>query len=418
MSTGLAIAAVTAVLKDLLQNGVIDHVITNTVGEVKVSALPPDRLKTDGQEASQLNLFLYSVTPNAAWRNAELPSRDAGGRSVRNPPLALDLHYLLTAYGAVDFHAEVLLGWAMQLLHETPVLTRDLIRKSLTPALDVAASGQNLPPQVTALAAADLAEQVEQIKVTPHYLNTEEMSKVWTALQAHYRPTTAYQVSVVLIDGRRPARAPLPVSEPRVHVLPFRRPVIESLSPLRLAAGETLVVQGQNLRGGHTVVRFLGGEATPVRVGDTRIEVALPATLPAGLQRAQVVHELDLGTPGDPHAGPESNAAPFVLAPRFAVPATPPPHFTVARGGTLTLDFTPPVGRAQKVALLVGDRTLTLPERLPSAPGAADATLDFVSPAGWPAGTFLMRVRVDGADSPLQVDPDTREYVGPRVQVT
>jgi hypothetical protein len=417
MSTGLAIAAVTAVLKDLLVNGVIDNDITSTVGDVKVSALPPDRLKTDAAEPSQLNLFLYQVTPNAGWRNADLPSRDASGRSVRNPPLALDLHYLLTAYGAADFHAEILLGYAMQLLHETPVLTRQLIRRSLTPSVDVSDDADSLPPELAALAAADLADQVEQIKITPHYLSTEEMSRVWSALQAHYRPTAAYQASVVLIDGRRPVRAPLPVREPRVHVVPFRRPTIESVSPQRAVSGATLRLDGHSLRADRVRVRFRGGEAQPAGVGDARIEVALPAGLPAGMQSVQVVHDLVLGTPGDPHPGAESNLAPFVLAPRIVLPGDPPQQPTVARGGTLSLTLDPPVGRTQKVALLVGDRTVTLPERPAAAPDT-QATLDFPVPDDWPAGVFLMRVRVDGADSPLETDPATREYVGPKVEVT
>ena len=53
------VAAVTAVLKDLLHNGIIDRDLTSSVGDVTVSALPPDRVVTQGQpETSQLNLFL------------------------------------------------------------------------------------------------------------------------------------------------------------------------------------------------------------------------------------------------------------------------------------------------------------------------------------------------------------------------
>ena len=43
VSNALAVASVTAVLKDLLNNGVIDHQLSGVVGEVTVSALPPDR---------------------------------------------------------------------------------------------------------------------------------------------------------------------------------------------------------------------------------------------------------------------------------------------------------------------------------------------------------------------------------------
>ena len=50
MSSGLAIAAVTAVLKDLLNNGLIDHDLTPSVGDVTVTALPPDRVSTAADE--------------------------------------------------------------------------------------------------------------------------------------------------------------------------------------------------------------------------------------------------------------------------------------------------------------------------------------------------------------------------------
>src|SRR5215211_5297880 len=134
MSSPLAIAAVTAVLKDLLDNGLIDHSVSAAVGgPVVVTAHAPQRIKTDENEVAQLNLFLYQVTPNPGWRNAGLPSRNGSGNLLTNPPLALDLHYLLTAYGKQDFEAEILLGYAMHLLHETPVLTREAIRKTLGP---------------------------------------------------------------------------------------------------------------------------------------------------------------------------------------------------------------------------------------------------------------------------------------------
>src|SRR5262245_63981466 len=99
MSTALAIAGVTAVLRDLLNDGLVNHDATAVLGStVNVSALPPDRvLSANGSETTQLNLFLYHVTPNRGWVNQGLPSRDSsGGQRLSNPPLALDLHYLLS----------------------------------------------------------------------------------------------------------------------------------------------------------------------------------------------------------------------------------------------------------------------------------------------------------------------------------
>ena len=113
MSSALAIAGVTAVLRDRLNDGLVNHNVAGTLGTtVTVSVLPPDRVvPADGTEASQLNLFLYQVTPNAAWRNQGLPGHSAdGSQRLSNPPLALDLHYLLSAYSGGDLHGEILLG--------------------------------------------------------------------------------------------------------------------------------------------------------------------------------------------------------------------------------------------------------------------------------------------------------------------
>ena len=116
MTSALALASVTAVLKDLLENGLARGGVTSKIGgDTSVSALPPDRISAGAEEKAQLNLFLYSVTANTRLRS----QRVADTSSPR--PLALDLHYLLTAYAAQDFQTEILLGHALQLLHETPV---------------------------------------------------------------------------------------------------------------------------------------------------------------------------------------------------------------------------------------------------------------------------------------------------------
>ena len=68
-------------------------------------------VSSNGSENTQLNLFLHQVTPNSGWRNERLPSRDADGSRLTNAPLGLDLHYLISAYGAEDLHAEIC--WVM-----------------------------------------------------------------------------------------------------------------------------------------------------------------------------------------------------------------------------------------------------------------------------------------------------------------
>ena len=228
MSTALAIAAVTAVLKDLLQNGVIDREVTAGIGSVTVSALPPDRIPIDAHDDSRLNLYMYWVTPNQGWRNVGLPSYNGRGDRLTNPPLALDLHYMLTAYGNEEYHAEILLGFAMQLFHENPVLQRAAIETALNPQIAVA--GAELPPVLSALRASDLDDQVELIKLTPHTMDSEEISRLWTAFQSHYRPSAAYVASVVLIESDRPVRPTLPVLRSNLAVATLRHPIIDRVT--------------------------------------------------------------------------------------------------------------------------------------------------------------------------------------------
>ena len=194
MTSALALASVTAVLKDLLENGLARGGVTSKIGgDTSVSALPPDRITAGTDEKAQLNLFLYSVTANTRVRS----DRVTPGSAV---PLALDLHYLLTAYGAQDFQTEILLGHALQLMHETPVLERERIRRTID-NLSHTKDRRVVAPALAALAKSDLADRVERLEIIPEFLGGEEMSKLWSALQAKYRPSATYKVSAVVIDG-------------------------------------------------------------------------------------------------------------------------------------------------------------------------------------------------------------------------
>jgi hypothetical protein len=136
VSGPLAIAATTAVMRELLQSGMTALQLGAVLGgDVIVSVNAPERVVREPPNAvSQLNLFLYNVMRNTGWAGNCLPSRDPRGERLTNPVLALDLYYLLTAYGVADYDAEILLGGAMQVLHETPGLVHDTIRAALTPS--------------------------------------------------------------------------------------------------------------------------------------------------------------------------------------------------------------------------------------------------------------------------------------------
>ena len=426
MSTALAIAGVSAVLRDLLINGLIDQDLVPALGDVAVTAIAPDRVRpSDDNGPSQLNLFLYQATPNIGWRNVGNPAFDARGTAIANPPLALDLHYLLTAFGAEDFHAEILLGYGMQLLHEHPVLTRDAIRTALAPPTQ-APGGGGLPEHLRVLATSGLADQVEQIKIVPETLNVESISKLWSAFQTNYWLTAAYLVTVVLIERPRSTRQALPVTRRNVLARQLGRPVIESLDPLFLPAGGILTLVGYGLRAVPIAVRFDELTTAPDSVADTRIEVTLPPGLPAGIRTVQVLHDLDFATPNEPHRGFQSNVAAFTLRPTIA--AGLPQNVTALGGGFFAADldvtFVPEAGRDQRVTLVFN--------QTPPPPGQPARGFSFAAPPRGPAdpptqptltipidriqaGTYLLRAQVDAAESDLQSNPMTGEFIGPTV---
>jgi len=439
VSNALAIASVSAVLKDLLNTGVIDHQLSGVVGEVTVSALPPDRVLSEGKpETSRINLFMYQVTPNAGWRNVGYPSRDADGDRIANPPLVLDLHYLVSAYGANEFHAEILLGYALQLLHETPVLTRDAIHRTLAPASPV--TGSILPPPLDTLVASELADQVEQIRLTPEAMSVEEISKLWGAIQSHYRPTAAYQASVVLIESRRSTRSALPVADDRRHiyVVPLRAPVIDrvvsaagDLAPITV--GATIAIKGRDLRGDVTLVDLDGAELAPPDASITAGQISLTLTSPlpagiyAGVKGVQVLQRIKMGDPETDHRGVESNVAAFVLRPSITNGPVIPAGDVLAKtsstevidgvtvqlwAGRLRIAFDPRVGREQRVSVLLNElnpapntKSRDYTFSAPTANGVPDGDED-VATIEFPfrrviAGTYLVRVRVNGAESVL-----------------
>ncbi len=444
MSNALAVASVSFVLVDLLNNGLIDRDISASLGDVIVSAVAPDRVDEQRNANSTLNLFLYNVTQNESWRNMNYPSRNSDGERINNPPLALNLHYLLTAYGAEQFHSEILLGYGMQLFHETPVLPRDAIRRSLQAPSQVEPGGQ-LPGSLLNLFTSDLADQVELIKIWPQMLTTEEISRLWTAFQAKYRPTAAYQVSVVLIESEASTKQALPVKTRTVTVTPLQKPVIQQILSQKDATSppldqpifvdSILVLLGSELTGDITTVQFGSISATPSSASSTRITVPIPAGLQAGYQSVTVAQSLSLGEPPVPHFGTQSDPTTFLLQPRIV--ATTPQNLqgagTDTRSGELAVDLDIAVGPSQTVLLMLNE---LVP---PGSPAGAPAAYSFPVPprislasppsspppptihlavpfSGVAAGTYLVRVDVDDAQSPLTAGSDGR-YEAPQVTI-
>ncbi|GJL61816.1 MAG: hypothetical protein NPIRA04_04700 [Nitrospirales bacterium] len=193
---GFTICLITASITNVLENGLVAARMSELIGDVSVTALSPDRVTVSDDDQSRLNVFLYRVSPNLGIRK---PSKIAD-TNVSVPTFVLDLSYLITAYGAQDFHTEILLGYTMQKMAQIPMISssmfQDVINVKGRSNRSVFASG--LIKQWT----SKNAKTWDSVKVTPQFVNTEEMSRLWSALQDRFRPSVVYQVSGVKIYGQ------------------------------------------------------------------------------------------------------------------------------------------------------------------------------------------------------------------------
>jgi hypothetical protein len=448
MSNALAIAAVTATLSSLLQN------VNQGTGlsGVSITTKPPDKAR-DSNNGNQINLFLYQVLPNGAWRNMDIPQRVRSGETSI-PPLALNLYYMLTSYGEGndDVLGHRLLGHAMSILYDHPLLG--------APEIAIALGSLN----------RELQNQVERVRITLQPLSVEEIFRLWSGFQTQYRISVAYEVAVVLIESTQQTRTPLPVltrgpddsgvTAQGSLIPPF--PTIEkvvlphppsALLPDNLPLNDPkhepnrsdLTLKGHDLLPGpdptrppeqqvdntKTQVRFMNPRwLTAIdlepKPGATKtaeeITVALPdgpTNWPAGFYTVSVVFRN-----ANKDEVRTSNEIAFSLAPQIL---SDPPIGAVRSGNkvTITLRCTPAIQRTvqrmetggpqtvqqeQRVSLLVGDREVPLVFPAPPPPPPIDALtpkqdLTFeikdLDLGPLPAGDYFVRLRVDGVDSLL-----------------
>jgi Pvc16 N-terminal domain/IPT/TIG domain len=408
MSNYLAIATVTAVLR---------YSLGEVVGEfpgAQVTTRRPEAMKDGNQNKAVINIFLYQVMPNAAWRNADLPTRNADGGLVKHPQAALDLHYLLSFYGEEsELVPQRLLGRAIGAFHARPLLSWDQIQNMMK------------GDQFGYLRESNLGEQIERVRFSPLSLNLEELSKLWSVFfQVPYALSVAYQASVVLIEAEEemPQRA-LPVLKRGEGDRGWASflggiPQIEQIWPPFVEPGAAITLKGRNLVAGRCKVVFGRPPRTfeqPAMVtpaGD--LQVQLPPGLPAGIIPVSV------HTGG----GIASNPAALVLRPRVVNAQQKQGEDGQYRQG-LTVQLEPKVQPGQRGLLLLNERKDdmhdTQPRRaysiaLPRRQGATD-TITLEIPQVKPA-TYLVRVQIDAAESQLEPPAgDGEPYAGPLVTI-
>lgn len=222
MSAHFAIPATTFVMKAVIESALKAAYGALTPPPVSVAppAGRPDATRGEPPpETTQVLLYLYHVQPNAAWRNMFDPTTDSAGNRSSRAPLALDLHYLLSASGS-DLEREAVFGAAVHALHRVGIVSRPLIKSIL---------GAVAPPAVPAklldlLTTEPLDQQIEQITVSHQALDADMLSRLWTAFQSPFRPSAGFLVTTVFLERPEVFPAQVPVAEVDVRVRPDPTP--------------------------------------------------------------------------------------------------------------------------------------------------------------------------------------------------
>jgi hypothetical protein len=320
-------------------------------------------LDADGDDL-RLNWFLYRVSPDVAYRNME-PPQTGGWQTARgNPPLALRLSYLLTAFPATVINggdqeqfAHAGLAAVMKAVHEHAIV------------------GEGSPVLTPPLAAL-VRPLIEPLRIVLDDLDLESVTKTWTAASKPLRLSVGYQVSVVIVQTAETFQAGPPVQTVRIAVPPTMGPRFVAITPSRASLGDEIDVEVEGLTSGAAFTLVHEPQDPPgsdwamdVLPGAPpgHVKLALPdGRIAPGLRQLDVV-ETDNGLP----VGQDSTGL-------TVVPAVTGPAGALAKNTPVSLDT---VHAAEDVEVFLGgvrldqvafnsatDVQITIPPGTPSGP--------------------------------------------------
>ena len=459
MSNHLAIATVTAVLQEMIQEGVAPD-----APGTQVTTMRPDKKQGPDLDKAGINIYLYQTTTNTAWRNTDLRTRRPKGDLGRLKQVGLDLHYLFTFYGEEGFLTpQKLLGSTVRTLVDRPLLETEFIERIIQRRLD--------------LFDSNLSDQVQTIRLVPSQMNPEQLSRVWSSFfQTPYALSLAYEATVILIEGKRPGRKSLPVLYlPQVVAAP-QLPTIEEVAFIPNPEGSyakilesmggrssvsekevdgkpyplprlnsqvdllgTLIVRGQSFKASDAETQLLVGEArlTPKTVEDAELRINLQhipgneiEQLRAGMTGLKISQVWE-GKPSEssqeesaqePPRFLESNAIPIGLRPTIRNLGSVATVRAAAGedglyAGEITVEVDLIVAAKQKVFLLLNGADRIKAYVFRQGYRREDVRKLTFNVDGMEAGEYLVRIQIDGVESLLELEEDGDRYVSPKISI-
>lgn len=187
MANVFAIHSVCSSIATFLGNTYPAEIAGRALPPCKFEVLSSEQVAGTLEEIERISLLLYRVTVNEHSR-APRPGRL---QHAEPAPLGLDLHILLTTWSASAMKEQVMLAWAIRQLH-------------LHPLLDVS----SLSPEAG-------WDRDEVIQIVPAELSTEDIMRIWDALEPSYRLSVSYIARMVRLDSDEALEA-LPVVASRL----------------------------------------------------------------------------------------------------------------------------------------------------------------------------------------------------------
>ena len=411
MSNSLAIATVTATLQRLLQTAIAED-----FPNAKIAVVRPESSANNTPKLG-INLYLYHVSPNIAWQNSDLRTRRPKGELTKLAQAGLDLYYLMSFYGKdEEWEPQRLMGIAVQTIVDNPILNPQIVNETIN------------RPENSVLANSTLGQQVERVTISPSNMTAEDLSKIWSVfLQTPHVLSFAFQASAVLIEGNKQIGRALPVRSIGFYTT-SNQPIIEQVisdagAKQPIVADSNLTIRGKQLEGEQTQVKIGDAILTPQSVSASEIclNLSLLSTeeansLRAGIQSLQVLHSIPKQTQLEPDRAIGSNVMPLALCPTVVgeveiLDIWSNEDDLYSAEVRVQVDLI--IGKQQRVLMFLNQVTSNNPTAYIFMAKSRRGNTDKVT---FPIlnvepGEYLVRVQIDGAESPLLVDTNAQSEI-------
>jgi hypothetical protein len=127
-----------------------------------------------------VSLYLYRITPAGEIRN--FPSRIAPDGRKFKQVLPINLHYILSAWAREAAKQQRLLGWAMRILEDTPVLPSGLLNQG-------GPEGDTFRPN-------------ETVDLVMETISIYDMGAIWDVSKPNVQPSIGYVARMIGLESQ------------------------------------------------------------------------------------------------------------------------------------------------------------------------------------------------------------------------